>query len=69
MFTTICPECHVQILIGSDPYIGQKVACPSCKIPLEIVWLFPLSLGYLEEDTLSSPSIIQVDEELHSLGS
>lgn len=69
MFTTICPICHASVQIDTDPFIGLGITCDSCKVPLEVVWLFPLSLGCLEEDNLSSPSIVQVDEELHTLGS
>jgi lysine biosynthesis protein LysW len=47
--TAFCPECHRKIEI-EDPDLGQHVICPHCQTELEIIYLDPLQLDWLEED-------------------
>lgn len=69
MLTTLCPVCHTGVHIDAEPFIGLEVTCASCKVPLEVVWLFPLSLGCLEEESFTPPALAQLDEEITSFGS
>ena len=43
-----CPQCGYEISVGSKPWIGQAVTCPSpsCNLKLEVVWLDPLELDW-----------------------
>lgn len=48
MIIVSCPECQQKINLGSDPEIGQPVTCQSCNTMLEVVWLFPVFLDYID---------------------
>ncbi|MFH1633203.1 MAG: lysine biosynthesis protein LysW [Chloroflexota bacterium] len=48
MVSVSCPECRQQIDLDSNPEIGQQVTCQSCNVDLEVIWLFPVCLDYLE---------------------
>lgn len=48
MITVSCPECQQQIDLDSDPKIGQRTTCRSCKKDFQVTWLFPIFLDYLE---------------------
>lgn len=48
MIIASCPECQQQIELNSNPEVGQQVTCGSCKMDLEVTWLLPISLDYLE---------------------
>ena len=37
-----CPECDQQLKLGTRPYKGQKVICPSCDTNLSLINLRPL---------------------------
>jgi lysine biosynthesis protein LysW len=41
-----CPQCGVEISVGSQPRIGQLMTCTSCNSELEVVWLDPLELDW-----------------------
>jgi lysine biosynthesis protein LysW len=48
MIAASCPECQQKINLGTDPEIGQPVICRSCNTKLEVVWLFPVFLDYMD---------------------
>jgi uncharacterized paraquat-inducible protein A len=39
-----CPECEDSVNLGTRPHEGQRLVCPACKTPLEIVSLDPLEI-------------------------
>lgn len=43
-----CPECKNETEVVSPPELGQRLTCMICNTPLEIVWLYPISLDYVE---------------------
>jgi len=49
LITAFCPQCHTEISLTSSPEIGQRVSCSTCDTTLEIIWLYPLSLDYPED--------------------
>ena len=48
MITASCPECQQKINLSSDPEIGQPITCQYCNTMLEVVWLFPIFLDYMD---------------------
>lgn len=48
MITVLCPECQQKINLGPNPEIGQPVICQSCNTMLEVVWLFPVFIDYMD---------------------
>lgn len=62
MITATCPECKEPIHFASTPQIGQQLICVHCKNDLEVTWLFPVSLDYLETE---SKTINNPDEKSH----
>ena len=55
MITAQCPECQIEVDVGENPVIGQRVCCPVCAIELEVTWLYPISLDYPEDDAWVVP--------------
>ncbi len=49
MPTTICPGCDYEFSI-SRPRLGQKVRCPGCDAQLEVVYLDPLEVDWIEDE-------------------
>ena len=45
-----CPSCQGEIKLGTGPFMGQKIRCRNCDAQLEIVWLNPVELDWVEED-------------------
>ena len=48
MVTVACLDCGQPIELNPNPEIGQRVTCQSCTVELEVTWLFPVCLDYLE---------------------
>ncbi len=55
MVVVLCLECQHAIEIDLYPEIGQRVVCPACQVELEVIWLFPVVLDYLEP-TVPNPT-------------
>jgi lysine biosynthesis protein LysW len=49
--TTSCPVCKNETELYFPPKIGQLVTCQVCKTTLEVIWLFPVSLDPVEEQS------------------
>jgi hypothetical protein len=58
MLTVTCPQCQRQIDLDSDPEIGQCLICKSCHAILEVTWLFPVDVDFLEN---SDPKQRRID--------
>lgn len=43
-----CPGCNANLIVDAHPQIGWLIDCTSCKRTLEVVWLYPLELGFTE---------------------
>ena len=52
MAKTTCPACQANISLEGKLEIGTTINCGECREPLEIVWLFPLTVGFQQEETL-----------------
>ena len=50
MITATCPECKQLVNLVSIPEIGQQLICVNCNSYLEVTWLFPVILDYLDDD-------------------
>ena len=49
MAVATCPECLQEVRFVGQPDIGRYTQCEACGMGLEVVWLFPLALDYLNE--------------------
>lgn len=56
MVIATCPECFQEVQVSGHPQIGHHALCEACGIDLEVVWLYPLALDYLEEVNQSGDS-------------
>ena len=48
--TAACPECEVNVTFKSMPKLNQTVSCPSCGTNLEVAYLNPIMLDWVNED-------------------
>ncbi len=48
--TAECPECESVTTFKSTPKLSQKVACASCGARLEVAFLNPIMLDWIDED-------------------
>jgi len=50
MATAFCPECGAKIVLDAKKLkLGQRIDCPECGTPLEVISLHPLDLDYASE--------------------
>jgi lysine biosynthesis protein LysW len=49
MVIATCPECYQEVQVSESPKIGHHVLCENCGMKLEVVWLYPLALDFLDE--------------------
>ena len=45
-----CLNCQLLVKIESSPYLGQRVDCSNCGMTFEIIWLYPITLDYVENE-------------------
>lgn len=55
-----CPECNRRLAVES-PELGDFLTCPHCNTSLEVIYLEPIQLDWLDEN--SSNSLFDDDEE------
>ena len=55
MINVSCPNCQSKLEINGTPKIGQPVQCSNCSTNLEIVWLFPITLDFVETNITVQP--------------
>lgn len=53
-----CPECDADIVIRSEPYIGEELTCRNCYAYLAVVGISPVELDWAHEGDQ-----IRVDED------
>jgi len=59
-----CPQCGVEVSVGSQPKLGKLVACKECGAELEVVWLDPLELDWpIDEDEYDEEESDDAEEE------
>jgi lysine biosynthesis protein LysW len=51
MLNILCPECKEKIDLPTTIGLGQQVICAACETPLEVVWLYPLSLDTVDDQS------------------
>ena len=44
-----CVECYSRIFFDKDPDLGQIVVCRECGTRLEVIYLNPVELDWLED--------------------
>lgn len=49
-----CLTCAAKIVMKTEPIIGQRIQCENCYAVSEVVWLYPLTLDYLEAEPSGS---------------
>ena len=49
-FNAYCPECDARITLRKEPELGQRLVCPECDEPLEVVELDPLELDWAYDE-------------------
>ena len=53
-----CPQCGVEVSVGSQPKLGKLVVCKECGAELEVVWLDPLELDWpIDEDEIDEEEV------------
>jgi lysine biosynthesis protein LysW len=57
MVVATCPQCQNKIGLSMPVVLGQKLTCSVCSVSLEVVWLYPICLDYVENETGSAGSI------------
>ncbi len=78
MITANCPQCQNKINLVMPLVLGQRLTCSVCNTPLEIIWLYPVSLDMIEaerpnsemkspDEDVSEQPIIKEDELTHNL--
>ncbi len=45
-----CPECESVTTFKQQPRVSQKVVCASCGARLEVAFLNPIMLDWIDED-------------------
>ena len=50
--TADCPECEFEIKFEKMPHLRQKSICPECDTELEVAYLYPIMLDWVDEDFL-----------------
>lgn len=50
MMFTKCPSCQGEIKFTGRPHMSQQVRCRNCDAQLEVVWLNPIELDWVEVD-------------------
>jgi len=63
MITAVCPQCQNKINLIMPLELGQRVTCSWCNTPLEIIWLYPLSLDTIEWEAGNTKMILK-DEDV-----
>jgi alpha-aminoadipate carrier protein LysW len=59
-----CPQCGVEVSVGSQPKLGKLVVCKECGADLEVVWLDPLELDWpIDEDEIDEEELEDNEEE------
>lgn len=53
-----CPSCSTSLSIVEYPHIGDLVTCPVCQKIYEVVWLFPLELSPVVNQSEEKPDIL-----------
>ena len=49
MLTAQCPACSAAVDVNPQPDLRARLTCRQCGTPLEVVWLYPLVLDFLED--------------------
>lgn len=57
MTVAFCLDCEREIEISSQVRLGQRLACPHCKVKLEIISLDPLKLDWVYDGPSQSLGI------------
>ena len=52
MISFLCLACSNAIHIQDEPFVGQHVQCETCLNELQITWLYPLTLDFMDEDRI-----------------
>jgi len=50
--TTRCPSCMEEIEVSEDPNIGLQLKCLHCHTTVEVTWLFPLTLDFIDKNSI-----------------
>ena len=45
-----CPDCGETINLRGIIQVGHRVICPNCEADLEVTALYPVELGWVNED-------------------
>lgn len=61
MIAVKCPICQNNITVSQPILLGQRVACSECTSPLEVIWLYPVSLDVVETKEVKSNNLIQAE--------
>ena len=47
--TAECPECEFEIKFEQMPHLRQKSICSECGAELEVAYLYPIMLDWVDE--------------------
>lgn len=57
-----CPSCQKEFEISEqevDIRISRRLSCPHCLTMFEVTWLFPLTLDFVEENSVNQSHSIE----------
>jgi lysine biosynthesis protein LysW len=58
-----CPSCGNNVIVGSNPRLGQLFKCQSCSSELEVVSLDPVELDWpYDEDEFDDDEELDYEE-------
>ena len=64
MISVRCPVCLFELEIKDEPRIGHKIICLNCESDLEVIWLFPITVGLSEEkDQFPTPILRSLNQK------
>ena len=61
MITVKCPLCQNKIIVSQPILLGQRVTCSECTSPLEVIWLYPVSLDVVETKEGKLNNLVQAE--------
>ncbi len=66
MAKTTCPSCQSNFNLEGKLEIGTITKCSECKESLVIIWLFPLTMDFQQQNTfIRKQPKIKLNSKLH----
>jgi lysine biosynthesis protein LysW len=60
--TAECPECNAIVTFEKMPRLGQTTVCASCQTELEVAYLYPIMLDWVD---YNAPQKYEEDDDTY----